>query len=153
MEDPEIVEARKKLAARFGDSVRIGGKGSMRKKNKFPHKTNQVDDKKVKSAIKKLGVQPLPGIDEVNFFQDDNTVLHFQNPTIEGNIRDNFFVVSGKGEVKSLRDLMPGIIPQLNPKNIDFLRDFVTSVKNAPVDDEVPDLVGTQNFEDIAAQD
>lgn len=153
MEEQEVLDARKRLAAKFGESVRIGGKGSMRKKNKVPHKTNQVDDKKVKSAIKKLGVQPLPGIDEVNFFQDDNTVLHFQNPQIEGNIRDNFFVITGKGEVKSLRDLMPGIIPQLGPKNVEFLKDFVTNSKAAPAEDEVPDLVGTQNFEDIAAQD
>ena len=153
MEDSEVLEARKRLAAKFGDGVRIGGKGSMRKKNKVPHKNNQVDGKKVQSAIKKLGVQPLPGIDEVNFFQDDNMVLHFQSPQIEGNIRDNFFVISGKGETKSLRDLMPGIIPQLGPKNVEFLRDFVMNVKPAAGDDEVPDLVGTQNFEDIAAQD
>jgi nascent polypeptide-associated complex subunit beta len=152
MEDPEVLEARKKLAAKFGESVRIGGKGSMRKKNKVPHKSNQVDDKKVKSAIKKLGVQPLPGIDEVNFFQDDNTVLHFQTPNVEGNIRDNFFVISGKGETKGLRDLMPGIIPQLGPKNVEFLKDFVTNAKPAAGEDEVPDLVGTQNFEDIAAE-
>ena len=125
----------------------------MRKKNKVAHKTNQVDDKKVKSAIKKLGVQPLPGIDEVNFFQDDNTVLHFNTPQIEGNIKDNFFVISGKGELKSLRDLMPGIIPQLGPKNVEFLKDFITNAKPNPAEDEVPDLVGTQNFEDIAAQD
>lgn len=153
MEDPEVIEARKKLAAKFGDNLRIGGKGSMRKKNKVPHKNNSVDDKKVKNAIKKLGVQPLPGIDEVNFFQDDNTVLHFESPQVEGNIKDNFFVISGKSEVKSLRDLMPGIIPQLGAKNVEFLKEFLTSGKPAQADDEVPDLVGTQNFEDIAGQD
>ncbi|OMJ83952.1 hypothetical protein SteCoe_15050 [Stentor coeruleus] len=153
MEDPEVIEARKKLAAKFGDNLRIGGKGSMRKKNKVLHKSNQVDDKKVKSAIKKLGVQPLPGIDEVNFFQDDNTVLHFESPQVEGNIKDNFFVISGKSEVKSLRDLMPGIIPQLGAKNVEFLKEFLTSGKPAQADDDVPDLVGTQNFEDIAGQD
>jgi len=152
MEDPEVLEARKRLAAKFGEGVRIGGKGSMRKKNKVPHKNNQVDDKKVKSAIKKLGVQPLPGIDEVNFFQDDNMVLHFQSPQIEGNIRDNFFVISGKGETKSLRDLMPGIIPQLGPKSMDFLKEFLTAVKPQASEEEVPELVGTQNFEDIAEQ-
>lgn len=30
--------------------------------------------------MKKLGVQPLQAIDEVNFFKDDNTVMHFQRP-------------------------------------------------------------------------
>lgn len=152
MEDPEVLEARKRLAAKFGESTRIGGRGSMRKKNKVPHKSNQVDDKKVKNALKKLGVQPLPGIDEVNFFQDNNTVMHFESPQIEGNIRDNFFVVTGKPENKSLRDLMPGIIPQLGPKSMDFLKEFLTGVKPQAGEEEVPELVGTQNFEDIAEQ-
>ncbi|OMJ81864.1 hypothetical protein SteCoe_17563 [Stentor coeruleus] len=120
MENPEVLEARKRLAAKFGDNIRIAGKGSMRKKKKNPHKTNQVDDKKVKNALKKLGVQPLPDIDEVNFFQDDNNVLHFSSPQIEGNIKDNFFMISGKGEVKSIRDLMPGIIPHLAQKILSF---------------------------------
>ena len=38
------------------------------------------DDKIVKAVVKKLGVQPIPGVDEVNFFKDDNTVLHFNRP-------------------------------------------------------------------------
>jgi nascent polypeptide-associated complex subunit beta len=38
------------------------------------------DDKKIKTIVKKLGVQPLQAIDEVNFFKDDNTVMHFQRP-------------------------------------------------------------------------
>lgn len=38
------------------------------------------DDKKVKTIVKKLGVQPLQAIDEVNFFKDDNTVMHFEKP-------------------------------------------------------------------------
>ena len=152
MEDPEVLEARKRLAARFGDSTRIGGRGTMRKKDKTPHKSNQVDDKKVKNAVKKLGVQPLPGIDELNFFRDDNTVMHFTNPQIDANIRDNFFVVTGKPEDKTIRDLMPGIIPQLGAKSMDFLKEFLTAVKPPAADDEVPDLVGTQNFEDIAEQ-
>jgi nascent polypeptide-associated complex subunit beta len=38
------------------------------------------DDKKLKSIIKKYGVQPLPGVDEVNFFKDDNTIVHFTRP-------------------------------------------------------------------------
>ena len=151
MEDPEVIEARKKLASKFGTGTRLGGKGSMRRPNKVPHKSNQVDDKKVKSSLKKLGIQPLPGIDEVNFFNEDNTVLHFDSPQIEGNIRDNFFVITGKGTTKSIRDLMPGIIPQLGPKAMDFLKEFMTASKPT-ADDEVPDLVGSQNFEDIAEQ-
>ena len=46
------------------------------------------DDKKVKTIVKKLGVQPLQAIDEVNFFKDDNTVMHFEKP--DGNNMTKF---------------------------------------------------------------
>jgi len=38
------------------------------------------EDKKLKAAIKKFGVQPLGDIEEVNMFKDDNTVIHFKRP-------------------------------------------------------------------------
>eukprot|EP00358_Blepharisma_japonicum_P000105 CAMPEP_0202946078 /NCGR_PEP_ID=MMETSP1395-20130829/8347_1 /ASSEMBLY_ACC=CAM_ASM_000871 /TAXON_ID=5961 /ORGANISM="Blepharisma japonicum, Strain Stock R1072" /LENGTH=113 /DNA_ID=CAMNT_0049646451 /DNA_START=126 /DNA_END=467 /DNA_ORIENTATION=+ len=111
-----------------------------------------VDDKKLRSSISKLGVQPLPAIEEVNFFKDDNTVLHFVNPQVNANIKDNFFVVSGTGEVKTIKDLMPGIITQLGPKNLDVLKDLVQASKEQAGGEEVPDLVGGQNFEDVSNQ-
>lgn len=40
-------------------------------------------DKKVQNALKKLNVQPLTGIEEVNMFQDNGNVLHFQQPKSE----------------------------------------------------------------------
>ena len=36
-------------------------------------------DKIVKTIVKKVGAHPL-GVDEINFFRDDNTILHFKNP-------------------------------------------------------------------------
>jgi nascent polypeptide-associated complex subunit beta len=38
------------------------------------------DDKKLTSALKKLGVTPIPGIEEANLFQADGNVIHFTNP-------------------------------------------------------------------------
>ena len=58
-------------------------------------------DKVLKSIVKKVGAQPL-GVDEINFFRDDNTILHFKQP--EGiticilayaSIQNNTFIVSG----------------------------------------------------------
>ena len=76
----EILEAREKLAERFGDATRTGGKGSARRKNKVVHKTQITDDSKLKQVTKKFGVQPLGGIEEVNMFKDDNTIIHFKMP-------------------------------------------------------------------------
>ena len=38
------------------------------------------DDKKLQAALKKLNVQPIPGVEEVNMFREDGNVLHFTTP-------------------------------------------------------------------------
>ena len=153
MEDPEVLEARARLAQKFGDKTRLGGKGTMRRKMKAHHKTSGVDDAKVTNSIKKLGIQPMQAIEEANFFQEDGNILHFENPKVQANIKDNFFVISGPNEVKSVRDLMPGILSQLGPNSSKVLQDLLKEVKEKKnEEDEVPELVD-QNFEDIANQD
>jgi nascent polypeptide-associated complex subunit beta len=69
-------EKLQKLAAQ----VRTGGKGTPRRKKKAVHKTTTTDDKKLNSTLKRLGVNPIPGIEEVNIFKEDGTVIHFNNP-------------------------------------------------------------------------
>lgn len=38
------------------------------------------DDKKLQGALKKLNVQPIAGVEEVNMFREDGNVLHFTAP-------------------------------------------------------------------------
>ena len=58
-----------------------GGKGTVRRKivRKTKPSTAQ-DDKKLQGALKKLNVQPIPGVEEVNMFREDGNVLHFSAP-------------------------------------------------------------------------
>lgn len=65
---------------RLAAQVRTGGKGSVRRKKKTVHKTTTADDKKLQSTLKRLGVNNIPGIEEVNLFKDDGSVVHFTNP-------------------------------------------------------------------------
>ncbi len=44
------------------------------------HKHAAGDDKKLQSTLKKLQVNAIPGIEEVNLFKDDGSVIHFTNP-------------------------------------------------------------------------
>jgi nascent polypeptide-associated complex subunit beta len=44
------------------------------------HKTTSTDDKRLQSTLKRLGVNSIPGIEEVNLFNPDGTVTHFANP-------------------------------------------------------------------------
>ena len=60
--------------------VRIGGKGTPRRKKKAVHKTATTDDKKLQNTLKKLSVNSIPGIEEVNMIKDDGTVIHLLIP-------------------------------------------------------------------------
>lgn len=66
--------------ARRAPQTRTGGKGSMRRKKKSTHKTTSNDDKRLQATLKRLGVTTIPAIEEVNIFQNDGNIIHFENP-------------------------------------------------------------------------
>ncbi|XP_062509494.1 transcription factor BTF3 homolog 4-like [Corticium candelabrum] len=127
--------------------VRIGGKGSARRKKKVVHRTATTDDKKLQSTLKRLSVNSIPGIEEVNMIKDDGTVVHFNNPKVQASLSANTFAINGHGETKQLADLLPGIVNQLGPENLKRLAEnFPGGMEKAAEeegDDEegVPDLV------------
>lgn len=94
-------------------SVRIGGKGTARRKKKVVHRMAVTDDKKLTSALKKLGASVIPGIEEVNMFKSNGQVLHFNNPKVQTSLQSNMFAISGHNESKSVVSLMPGIFSQM----------------------------------------
>ncbi len=49
-------------------------------KNLFISYNIYLDDKKLTAALKRLGVQNIPGIEEINLFKEDGDVIHFKNP-------------------------------------------------------------------------
>ena len=53
--------------------------GLLRRKKKAVHKVSTTDDKRLQATLKRLGVNTIPGIEEVNLFVD-NDVIHFTNP-------------------------------------------------------------------------
>jgi len=152
-------------AAAGSNAVRTGGKGSGRRKKKVVHKATAADDKKLKSTLQKLGARDIPAIEEVNLFHKDGHVIHFVRPKVQASIAANTYVVSGPSESKKLEDLLPGIITQLGPDNLNDLKKIYQSfaqsakagglggkgAKGAAADDEddVPDLVDT-NFEEVS---
>merc|ERR1712033_75079 len=89
------------------NEVRLGGKGTQRRKKKVVHKTATTDDKKLQGALKKMSVNSIPGIEEVNMIKDDGTVLHFNNPKVQASISANTFAVNGHAETKQLTEMLP----------------------------------------------
>ncbi|ALC40573.1 bic [Drosophila busckii] len=151
-------EKLKKLQAQ----VRIGGKGTPRRKKKIVHSTPATDDKKLQSSLKKLSVNTIPGIEEVNIIKNDGHVIHFNNPKAQASLPTNTFAITGHGENRTISEMLPGILTQLGPQDINQLKKIASEIANKSSaaggaaagaaadagDDDVPDLV--ENFEEVA---
>jgi hypothetical protein len=79
---------------------------------------------------------------------------------VQASIAANTWVVSGASQTKKLQDLLPGIINQLGPDNLvnlkrlaqQFQRQENAGAEDAD-DDDVPDLVEGESFEEAAKQE
>uniref|UniRef100_A0A671VBH4 Transcription factor BTF3 n=2 Tax=Sparus aurata TaxID=8175 RepID=A0A671VBH4_SPAAU len=108
--------------AKLQAQVRIGGKGTARRKKKVVHKTATADDKKLQGSLKKLAVNNIAGIEEVNMIKDDGTVIHFNNPKVQASLSANTFAITGHAETKQLTEMLPGILSQLGADSLTSLR-------------------------------
>ncbi|BFZ58504.1 Nascent polypeptide-associated complex subunit beta [Savitreella phatthalungensis] len=120
--DPEVL---KRLQAR--GAPRTGGKGTPRRTIKKVQRNSAADDRKIQAALKKINVQPITGIDEVNMFKEDGSVLHFSRVQVHAAVQSNTFAVYGRGENKELSELLPGILNQLGPESLASLRKLAES--------------------------
>ncbi|KAK8861237.1 nascent polypeptide-associated complex subunit beta [Kwoniella newhampshirensis] len=158
--------------AKLQAQVRIGGKGTPRRKQvKKSVTASQGDDRKLQAALKKLGVQPITGVEEVNMFKEDGNVLHFGAPRVHAALPSNTLAVYGPGQTKELTELVPGILNQLGPDSLANLRRLAESYQSMTArqaaaaaaaggadagekkegDDEIPDLV--ENFDEAEGGD
>ncbi|KAG5229685.1 hypothetical protein OIU76_022995 [Salix suchowensis] len=157
---------REKLM-KMATAVRTGGKGSVRRKKKAIHKTNTTDDKRLQSTLKRIGVNAIPAIEEVNIFKDD-VVIQFLNPKVQASIAANTWVVSGAPQTKKLQDILPQVLSQLGPDNLDNLKKLAEQIQKQAApgagataadaaaqddDDDVPDLVPGETFEAAAEEE
>lgn len=164
---------KEKLAKlqRMAAGVRVGGKGSVRRKKKAVHKAAPTDDKRLQSTLKRLQLSQLPGIEEVNIFKDNGSVINFQNPKVQAQISANTYVISGTAATKSLQDMLPSIVNQLGTDNMPQMKTLMDQLGAAGLggqglsaaaqaaaqsagddeDEDIPDLVDNANFEDKAA--
>ncbi|CAG9465368.1 unnamed protein product [Pedinophyceae sp. YPF-701] len=149
----------KKLQAVAGAAR--SGKGGVRRSQKKVHKTAGADDKRLQSTLKRMGVNVIPGIEEVNIFQSES-VIQFKNPKVQASIAANTYVVSGTPVTRSLADMIPQLLQQGaggNAMQMQALQEMLASFQKGGAaggagasgvvdddDDDVPDLV--DNFEE-----
>uniref|UniRef100_A0A0D9ZFV6 Nascent polypeptide-associated complex subunit beta n=2 Tax=Oryza glumipatula TaxID=40148 RepID=A0A0D9ZFV6_9ORYZ len=147
---PRFAKMNKERLMKMAGAVRTGGKGTVRRKKKAVHKTGTTDDKRLQSTLKRVGVNTIPAIEEVNIFKDD-LVIQFVNPKVQASIAANTWVVSGSPQTKS-------------PDNMEHLKRIAEEMQKQVAaagattqakeenDDDVPELVPGENFEEVAQE-
>jgi len=149
--------------ARLQAQARVGGKGTPRRKAKRVTKSSGTDEKKLQATLKKLNVQPIQQIEEVNMFKSDGNVIHFSAPKVHSAIASNLFSIYGNAEEKELTELVPGILSQMGPDSLAQLRKLAETYKSMggklgeegdkeDDDEEIPELIGDETFESKAAE-
>lgn len=85
--------------------------------------------------------------------------IQFENLKVQASIAANMWVVGGSPQTKKLQDVLPGIVNQLGPGNLDNLCELAEQFKKQvpgaggdakntqEEDDDVPDLVEGGDFE------
>jgi nascent polypeptide-associated complex subunit beta len=97
--------------------------------------------------LKKLTVNNIPGIEEVNMFKDDGTIIHFNNPKVQASLAANTFAITGHAEHKrkksaknqclyqsisfviflfaAITDMLPAILNQLPTESLAHLKERI----------------------------
>jgi len=119
------------------DQVRTGGKGTVRRKKKILHHAVVKDDKQLINTLKKLGANPIPGIEEVNLFRDNNTVITIKNPKVQTALACNTFSVAGVAVEKPISEVMPSFVNNMNSESLMQLRNLGNLLNRARAEGKV----------------
>ncbi|XP_030784693.1 transcription factor BTF3-like [Rhinopithecus roxellana] len=146
--------------AKLQAQVCIGGKRPAHRKKKVVHRTATAEDKNFQFSLKKLGVNNISGIEEVNVFTNQGRVIHFNNPEVQTSLAGKAFTITGHAKTKQLTAMLPSISIQLGTDCLTNLRRLAEALPKQSVDgpgplatgedddDEVPDLV--ENFDEAS---
>ncbi|KAJ3251842.1 hypothetical protein HDU77_005626 [Chytriomyces hyalinus] len=130
-------------------AARIGGKGTPRRKVNKVVKTSGSDDKKLQATLKKLNTQSILGIEEVNMFKQDGSVLHFPTAKVQAATLNNTIIITGTGQKKDLTELVPGILTQMGAESLAQLRRLAEAYQQAAAAGAGPSASASADDEDV----
>ncbi|KAL6042674.1 Transcription factor BTF3 4 [Balamuthia mandrillaris] len=119
--------------ARLQANVRIGGKGTPRRKHKAKPRAGATNDRRLQSELGRMGVNELPGIEAVDMFHEDGSVQ-----TSGG---ANMLVVTGRSEKLQFPAGAEGLASQV----LQAASAAAAAAADKGGDDDVPELV--ENFD------
>jgi len=125
----------------------------MRRKKFKGKKSSNEFEKRLQANLKKLSCNTIPGIEEVNLFKADGTVVHFVSPKVDAEVSSNTFIVSGNSTTNKIEELLPDILPQIGSDHLTQLKDYAEKFEalrpSNDDGDEPPALVGVGDSEDV----
>lgn len=139
--------------------TKVAGK---RVKGKKGAKTSEADDTKIQAALQKFNPVVLNDVAEANFFKGDGSVMNFSRVGVQAAANNNTYAVYGFPHQKSIAEMLPGVLTQLGAENLDLLTKMAQAYQQDPaameklakaqggaqVDEDVPELVEGETFED-----
>lgn len=147
-------------------NVRIGGKGTPRRKVKRAGRT-EADDSKVHAALQKMGAQTFTGVEQVNLFKDDGNVIHFGRPAVQQASDHDLFAIHGVSHERTVQEMLPEMIQSMSPESLAQLKQLSEQLQAqqaagqggegaaAPAaegekkDAEIPELVEGETFDKV----
>merc|ERR1712228_356237 len=112
-----------------------------RKKFRQKKSTNEFE-KRLQANLKKLSCNTIPGIEEVNLFKSDGTVIHFVTPKVDAEVSSNTFIVSGNYTHNKIEELLPDILPQIGSDHLNQLKDYAEKFEALKPNNEDDDVDG-----------
>ncbi|GAA5836955.1 hypothetical protein JCM9279_007717 [Rhodotorula babjevae] len=125
--DPARLAALQKKTA----ALKLSGNKAPIRRKVVPKQAASQDDSKLRNQLKKLNVQGVGPVDEVNMFKEDG-ILHFQRPTVHCSAGNNTYAVYGHGVHKDLTELMPSVLNQLGPDAMAVIQRLAEQMKGGP---------------------
>lgn len=148
--DPEKLAKLQKAGPK-----KVGGARVKAKKVK-----SEADDVKLMESLAKLKAVKVENVEEANFFKDNGKVLHFPRVGVQAAHQSNTFAFTGYPQEKDITQLIPNILPHLGADNLNALKRLAEQIQagKAPSelnpdaaagDDDIPDLVAGEKFDDV----
>ncbi|KII72704.1 Transcription factor BTF3 [Thelohanellus kitauei] len=128
------------------ECVRIGGKGTPRRKKKIVMKSSTNDDKKLQGSFKKLQLTNLTQADEIQVIKSDGTALIFKNPQASASYTSSLFTFNGRPETKSVKDIVFDLQKSL-PEQLEKIKQHMAATGIDDASKSIP-----EDFEAISAE-
>lgn len=143
---------------RLKANVRIGGKGTPRRKLKR-NVTAEADDTKVQAALHKMNAVTMTGVTSVTMLTDKDTVISFGRPAVQHAPAYSTLAIHGHSVEKPSSSMIPDMFKNMTPEQLEQFKAISAQLEKAnaeaapaaegEADAEIPKLVEGETFDQV----